>query len=354
MAEKEAAKSDDKKDKKAQPIIVKKIKKGGGHHGGAWKVAYADFVTAMMAFFLLLWLLNVTTDEQKNAISNYFDPTHPKISEAQSGAGGVMGGLSMAPQGAMATTVQNVTAAPPSSSVNQRTSQPESEQKRQETPANVNKSALEKAKEALRKEEEKRFKEAEKQIKAAIEADSELKQLAKNLLIDMTPEGLRIQIVDQDGRPMFALGSAEMFDYTKKLMQMVEKVIVKLPNEISIRGHTDSKPYAAGAKYTNWELSSDRANASRRELLTSGFPAPRINNVVGKADTDHLDAKNPGGAINRRVSVILLKEELTNPDFEAKAAEEVKNLPEDVKNAPAAPGVPVGTFRKTQGNVEFP
>jgi chemotaxis protein MotB len=109
-----------KDDKTKQPIIIKRIKKGGGHHGGAWKVAYADFVTAMMAFFLLLWLLNVTTEEQKNAISNYFDPTHPKVSQSDSGAGGVLGGLSMAPQGAMATTVQPVTAAPPSSSVNKR------------------------------------------------------------------------------------------------------------------------------------------------------------------------------------------------------------------------------------------
>lgn len=341
--------------KEDQAIFVKKIIKKGGHHGGAWKVAYADFVTAMMAFFLLLWLLNVTTDEQKNAISNYFDPTHPKVSESQSGAGGVMGGLSMSTQGSMATNVQNVTAAPPASSVNQRTAQPESPEKQaQQRPSNVNKSALEKAKQELRKQEEKRFKEAEKSIKAAIESDAELKQLAKNLIIDMTPEGLRIQIVDQDGRPMFALGSAEMFDYTKKLIAAVSKAITKLPNEISIRGHTDSAPYAAGAKYTNWELSSDRANSSRRELLANNFPAPRINNVVGKADTDHIDTKNPASAVNRRVSIILLKEELTSPKFEEKAAEVAKTMGDQPESPPAVPGIPVGTFKKTQGNVEFP
>jgi chemotaxis protein MotB len=351
----EAAKPDDKKDKKDQAIFVKKIIKKGGHHGGAWKVAYADFVTAMMAFFLLLWLLNVTTDEQKNAISNYFDPTHPKVSQAESGAGGVMGGLSMAPQGSMATNVQNISAAPPSSSVNQRTPQPQSPEQRQDVRDNVNKSALEKAKQELRKQEEQRFKDAERQIKEAIQQDPELAALSKNLMIDMTPEGLRIQVIDQEGKPMFALGSAEMFDYTKKLMAMVTKVIVKLPNEISIRGHTDSKPYAEGAKYTNWELSSDRANASRREVLTDGFPVARINNVVGKADTDHLDTKNPTSATNRRVSIILLKEELTNPKFEEKAAEEAKNLPEGSQNVPpATPAIPIGTFKKTQGNIEFP
>lgn len=345
-----AAKPDDKS---KQPIIIKRIKKGGGHHGGAWKVAYADFVTAMMAFFLLLWLLNVTTDEQKNAISNYFDPTHPKVSEAQSGAGGVMGGLSMAPQGAMATTVQNVTAAPPASSVNQRTSQPETAEKVSKVQSNVNKSALEKAKQELRKEEEKRFKEAEKKIKEAMQKDPELAALAKNLLIDMTPEGLRIQVVDSEGKPMFASGSAEMYDYTKKLLEQVTKVIMGLPNETSIRGHTDSVPYPAGATYTNWELSSDRANASRRIILGGGMPMTRVNNVVGKADTDHLNPKDPADPRNRRISIILLKEELTNPDFLKKAEEKAQDMPESAA-PPADPGVPVGTFRKTQGNVEFP
>src|SRR5688572_12557822 len=208
----------------------------------------------------------------------------------------------------------------------------------------------------MRKEEERRFKEAEKQIKEAIEADPQLKELAKNLIIDMTPEGLRIQIVDSEGKPMFASGSAEMYDYTKKLIVQVEKVIATLPNEISIRGHTDSVPYAAGAKYTNWELSSDRANSSRRVMLEAGLPSTRINNVVGKADTDHLVPDKPTDAKNRRISIILLKEELTNPDFDKKAAEEAEmlddsTLPED---QPQVPQIPIGTFKKTPGKVEFP
>jgi chemotaxis protein MotB len=343
------AKKDD--DKSKQPIIVKRIKKGGGHHGGAWKVAYADFVTAMMAFFLLLWLLNVTTEEQKNAISNYFDPTHPKVSEAMSGAGGVLGGLSMAPQGAMATAVQPVTS-PPASGVNKRTS--DKNTKDENALNNVTRKAIEKAKAELRKQEEARFKEAEKKIKEAIEANPELKELAKNLLIDMTPEGLRIQIVDSEGKPMFASGSAEMYDYTQKLIVQVEKVIQTMPNEISIRGHTDSVPYAAGAKYTNWELSSDRANSSRRVMLEAGLPATRINNVVGKADTDHLVPDKPSDAKNRRISIILLKEELTNPDFDKKAAEEAESAGPSTETEPDVPEVPVGTFRKTPGKVEFP
>ena len=344
----EAKKEDDKS---KQPIIVKRIKKGGGHHGGAWKVAYADFVTAMMAFFLLLWLLNVTTEEQKNSISNYFDHTHPKVSQAQSGAGGVLGGLSVAPQGAMATTAQPVTS-PPASGVNKRSS--DKDPKDENTLSNVSRKAIEKAKAELRKQEEARFKEAEKKIKDAIEANPELKELSKNLIIDMTAEGLRIQIVDSEGKPMFASGSAEMFDYTRKLLIQVEQVVQAMPNELSIRGHTDSTPYAAGAKYTNWELSSDRANSSRRVMLEAGLPTTRVNNVVGKADTDHIVPDKPTDAKNRRISIILLKEELTNPDFDKKAAEEAENMGDTTLPEDRAPETPVGTFKKTPGKVEFP
>jgi chemotaxis protein MotB len=220
---------------------------------------------------------------------------------------------------------------------------------------NVSRKALEKAKQQLRKEEQARFKEAEKKIKEAIEANPELKALAKNLLVDMTPEGLRIQIVDSEGKPMFDSGSAQMYDYTQKLLEQVGIVVKTLPNEISIRGHTDSVPYAAGAKYTNWELSADRANAARRLMLDNGLPQARINNVVGKADTDHLVPDKPTDAKNRRISIILLKEELTNPDFDKHAAEEAEAAGDDAADdMPEMPEIPVGTFRKTPGKVEFP
>jgi chemotaxis protein MotB len=353
MAE-DSKKDKPKEEEKSQPIIIKKINKGGGHHGGAWKVAYADFVTAMMAFFLLLWLLNVSTDEQLNAISNYFDPTHPKVSKDTSGAGGVMGGLSMSPQGAMATNVQTISSARPSgSAVNNKSASKSTEGK------DSKEMALEKAKEMMRKEEEKKFKEAQDKIKQAIESDPELKELSKNLLVDMTPEGLRIQIVDQEGKPMFASGSARMFDKTAQLIKKVSEVIKAMPNEISIRGHTDSVPYGPGAEYTNWELSSDRANATRRVMLESALPQERLNNVVGKADTDHLVPDKPNDPTNRRISIILLKEELTNPDYDkdAEAVVEDQGLLEDFEGDDGSSGAaqqPIGTFQKTPGSVEFP
>lgn len=321
-----------------QPIIIKKIKKGGGHHGGAWKVAYADFVTAMMAFFLLLWLLNVTTDEQRNAISNYFDPTHPKVSNSESGAGGVLGGLSMSPQGSMATMAQPVTTPPPSPTA-PRSGQMNSQQ--------------EAAKQKKRKEEEAKFKQAERELKRKIENSPELKGLSQNLLIDMTPEGLRIQIIDREGEPMFPSGSAQMYQKTQELLSAITNVITPLENEISVRGHTDSAPYGAGANYTNWELSADRANASRRVILDTDFPPDRMNNVMGKADTELLIADNPTDARNRRITIILLREELTNPEnyenLDEVSSEDDNGAIEENNNQ-----VPVGTFRKTPGKVEFP
>jgi chemotaxis protein MotB len=347
--------------KVVQPIIVKRIKKGGGHHGGAWKVAYADFVTAMMAFFLLLWLLNVTTDEEKNAISNYFDPTHPKVSMAESGAGGVLGGLSAATEGAMVSTVQPINSPPPqASALNNR--QTKEDPKLQPKKKSAQEIAKEKAKEKLKKQEEARMKEAQDALKKAIEQSPELKDMKDNLLIDMTPEGLRIQVIDQEGKPMFPSGSAQMFDKTKLLMQKVNEIIKPQPNELSIRGHTDSVPYGPDAAYTNWELSADRANSSRRVMLEHGMAAERFHDVVGKSDTEPLVPEDPKAAKNRRISIILLKEELTNPDYAKKVEEaaegEISEEPTDSEESgeaePQGNFPKVGTFRKTPGAVEFP
>lgn len=346
----------------AQPIIIKRIKKGGGHHGGAWKVAYADFVTAMMAFFLLLWLLNVTTDEQKNAISNYFDPTHPKVSQAESGAGGVLGGLSMAPKGAMVSNVQPIVTPQVSGSAINNRKKDEQDPKLSQKSKTGGDTTLEKAKEIMRKAEQERMKNIEEALKKAMEENPELRKLRDNLLIDMTPEGLRIQIVDQEGNPMFPSGSAKMYEKTERLLRKVGDIIRNQSNRISIRGHTDSVPYGRDANYTNWELSADRANSSRRVLLAGGYPAEKVHNVVGKSDTEHLDAKDPKAARNRRISVILLKEELTDPDYEKKAAQKAQEIQPDTapamegeEGADQPPGFPkVGTFRKTQGAIEFP
>lgn len=303
-----------------QPIIIKKVKKGGGgHHGGAWKVAYADFVTAMMAFFLLLWLLNVTTSEEKTAISNYFDPTHPKISQSESGSGGVLGGMSVSPDGAMVTNVQPITNPPPvpQQQKTQSGQQESGEDKIDgrevdlEAMTELEKQNLEKQ---LQEVENERFKEAMQQIQEEIQKNPELAKLSDHLLMDITPEGLRIQIVDQEGRSMFAIGSAEMFPFMKELIGKVADVIETLPNQISIRGHTDGVQYAPGATYNNWDLSADRAQSSRRALTEFGFPVERIQNVVGKADREHLIPEDPLSPQNRRISLILLRDRLTREE----------------------------------------
>lgn len=322
------------KEEEKQPIIIKKIKKGGGgHHGGAWKVAYADFVTAMMAFFLLLWLLNATTEEQKIGISNYFDPTPMKISEPQSGSGGVMGGTTVTPDGAKKADTESILAEPRPLTV------PDQEG------GEVEDAEDEALKREMEAREEERFKEAEEELKQAIESFPELKPFAKNLMIDRTPEGLRIQIVDQDGSSMFPSGSAFMYEKTTALLQKIAQVVQKMPNKISVRGHTDGAAYSAGdAGYNNWDLSADRANASRRVLSDAGVPAERLYNVVGKADTDHLFPEAPLDPRNRRISIILLKDSLVKAAEKKDIEADKATVPE--KNSP--------DISQSQGDVAFP
>ncbi|MEH6402705.1 MAG: flagellar motor protein MotB [Sneathiella sp.] len=281
-------------------IIVKKVKKvAGGHHGGAWKVAYADFVTAMMAFFLLLWLLNVTDSVQKQGISDYFAPTVVS-SSSESGAGGILGGTSMQTEGAMKsnTGVPSVTSSitpPDEGKKDDADSDGQSEIDEAEFLARL--AAIEDAS----------FEDAKDQIKQAINADPELDGLADNIIIDMTPEGLRIQIVDQYDESMFKSGSSTITARVKRLIGKIAKAIENLPNGLSISGHTDSSGFA-GNSYTNWELSSDRANASRRALITSGLDPERIQRISGKADQDPMIEDDPSNPGNRRISIILLRE----------------------------------------------
>ena len=325
----------DKQDE-LQPIIVKKIKKGGhGHHGGAWKVAYADFVTAMMAFFLLLWLLSVTTEVQKEGIADYFT-SNPAITRSESGASGLLAGTTVAIDGAMTSTKQELMHKPQTQTPALR---PGSIPPRKETDISD-----ERFEQERRKRESENFKKAEAALKKAIKATPELKEMSSALKVDMTPEGLRIQIVDQEGKPLFASGSAAPLQHTKDLLRKVAEIIQKLPNEISVRGHTDSVPYGQGAVYTNWELSADRANASRRELLNGGLPSARLNNVVGKADTDHLFPDTPRDGRNRRISIILLHEGLTTTEGANKSDRAVKRQ-ESIKEE---------LYQRTEGKVEFP
>ena len=289
-------------DEKPPIIVIKKVKKiSGGHHGGAWKVAYADFVTAMMAFFLLLWLLNVTTDEQKALISSYFSPADPRVAQSMSGSGGVLGGLTMSSEGALTSQQDPVSSHPSTPAAAMGTEGAEVDV------ASESKSAEEVMAE---KAEERSFKETADALKQALMTSPELKELAQHLLVDMTPEGLRIQIVDQEGKPMFELGRATPLPAARQLMLLIAKTVVDLPNRISVRGHTDARPYGDGAAYTNWELSSDRANASRRILIEGGLDIERIENVQGKADREHLVPDEPNSARNRRISVVLLKQSI--------------------------------------------
>ena len=326
------------------PIIVIKKKKGGGHahHGGAWKVAYADFVTAMMAFFLLLWLLNATTEEQRIGIANYFAPS--VAPDSSSGSNGVMGGQTVTTDGAMvaenstpSVTVEIDTppaetdgsdggaaaanaadasaamAAAQNNSANQAASPGQQQAAQQTATAQQPDSSDQEAQKLLKELEDEQFRQAEHQLRQAIQQVPDLKTLAQNLIIDRTPEGMRIQLVDQDRISMFASGSAKMEDYTKKLLDLVAQVVARMPNKISISGHTDSTPYQSDNGYSNWELSADRANASRRELLAAGLSPDRIANVVGKADTDPLLPDDPSSPRNRRLSIVLLHEQQPQP-----------------------------------------
>ncbi len=285
-----------------QTIIIKKIKKGGhGHHGGAWKVAYADFVTAMMAFFLLLWLLNSVTQEQLEGISNYFAPA--SIAETTSGAGGVLGGTSITQtEGAMNSPMS-------SSEVTVDLPPPRAGSGLQESEETAETEVTEDdAAEVLRKKEQEQFENAEEELHKTIESMPQLKQLVNSLLVDNTDEGMRIQIVDQDGLAMFPRGSAKMYLHTRRVLELVAGVINKMPQKVAISGHTDSVKFSGGAgDYTNWELSADRANAARRALIELGVDPARLARVVGRAATEPLLKDNPKDAKNRRISIVLLR-----------------------------------------------
>ncbi len=287
--------------------IVYKKKKGGhaAHHGGAWKVAYADFVTAMMAFFLLLWLLNVTTDEQKKGIADYFAPQ--TVSRSDNGSGGILGGTTISSIGAKtddrASPKVIIEMSPPPQ---RRPANEEIDGGGEGRQQEMTDEELEKK---LAEKEQKAFQQAEQMLRQAIQDTPEIADLAKNLIVDNTPEGLRIQLVDQDRQSMFPAGSADLLPPTKALLAKISQVVAKLPNQISITGHTDSIPYRnAVAGYGNWELSTDRANASRRGLIESGLEAARVAYVTGKADKEPLIPENPELPSNRRISIVLLRE----------------------------------------------
>lgn len=278
---------------KKQPIIVKKINHGEhGHHGGSWKVAFADFAVAMMAFFLLLWLLGGTSDEEKAALSEYFrNPSAVEgaaLTPAPSSAPG--------PGGASTSLIQFNT-------VSQMKEQDKEKDEDFRQPVE-SEEAQQRKQEAL--EERERLEDLMQALQKAIEQSQALEPFKDQLLIDITPEGLRIQIVDKANRPMFDSGKADLKYYTVDILFELAKFIREMPNRVSITGHTDGAPFVGRDDYSNWELSSDRANAARRALVDGSMAQAQIGRVVGLADSTLFDKTNPYNPINRRISIIVM------------------------------------------------
>lgn len=317
-------------------IIIRRKKKGrghAGHHGGAWKVAYADFVTAMMSFFLLLWLLNVTTDIERKGIADYFAPA--SVSRSESGAGGVFGGQTITVNGAEISngtppTTQDVTIPTagqgqqgdedvPGQSQNSSAAQTATQDTSQDSKNNASSTTpLSKEDQAMveaMKKEETGFKQAEDMLRQAILANPDLKSFANQIVIDRTPEGLRIQIIDRDKFSMFPSGGATPYEKARDLLILIGRVIARLPNNISVTGHTDGTPFTAGSSRDNWTLSTERANISRAYLVQAGVDDKRIARVVGLADREPFVPNDPKDPRNRRISIVLLRQAIPPVDI---------------------------------------
>ncbi len=273
-----------------QPIVVKRIKKGdGGAHGGAWKLAYADFMTAMMAFFLLMWLLGSTSAGDLKGIAEFFQ--NP-LKAAMQGGDGTGDSSSVIPGGGedLSRAVGQVRRG---ATEGRRTKDPTTGAGQAEYEAELR--------------ERGRLLDLKAKLEAIIEADDILRILKHQILIDVIPEGLRIQLLDEQNRPMFNLSSAELQPYARTLLREIGRALNDVPNRLSLSGHTDASRYAGGERgFSNWELSANRANASRRELIAGGMIPDKVVRVVGLADTMPFDAANPHDASNRRISIIVL------------------------------------------------
>ncbi|HNK04742.1 MAG TPA: flagellar motor protein MotB, partial [Accumulibacter sp.] len=275
-----------------RPIIIKRVKKvAGGHHGGAWKIAYADFVTAMMAFFLLMWLLGSTASGDLKGIAEFFQ--NPLKIAAQGGSG--TGDSSSVLKGGgkdLTRSAGQVKAGDIEAKSKQLT---------------VKETNAESARKVFEQQERLMLGELKESIEKLIESNPALKQFKSQLLLDITSEGLRIQIVDEQNRPMFDTSSAEVKPYTKVILREIGKVLNAVPSRISLAGHTDAAQFGGGEKgFSNWELSANRANASRRELIAGGMDEHKVLRVVGLASTVLLDKNDPLSSVNRRISIVVL------------------------------------------------
>ncbi len=326
-----------------QPIVIKRIKKGGhGHHGGAWKVAYADFVTAMMAFFLLLWLLNTTTPEQKLGLAEYFTPT---IGIKDSMGIGFKGGIKQSEEGrskndltAVGLVVGQTKQGPQPGPPNPDTQEPkESAEDTGDAPPKPQSQA-----------DSEQFSETTQEIKQALQQNEELKEYQSNVVIQETPEGLKIDVIDDPKRPMFVPGGAVLTDTGKKILDSMAAMIIKTPNNITINGHTDAAGATQNPQYTIWELSADRALAARRFMSTTQLEAERVTRIVAMADKELLVPQEPTSPRNRRITILLQRGSyfrdpkltpttrtiLSVPDATMKKQE---NQPDAVTSSPTTP-----------------
>lgn len=281
-------------DANKRPIVIKRIKKvAGGAHGGAWKIAYADFVTAMMAFFLLMWLLGSTTSGDLKGIAEYFS-TPLKV--ALSGGSGSGDATSILTGGGQVITrtagqVKSGENPPDKKKINENVSEQQ-------------------ALRLAREKEAKKLQELKAGIERVIQGNPSLQKFKKQILLDITTEGLRIQIVDEQNRAMFQTGSAQLEPYTKEILHEIGRMLNDVPNKISLSGHTDAAAYSAGGKgYSNWELSADRANASRRELILGGMAEDKIVRVVGLSSAVLFNKEDPLSPSNRRISMIVMNKQ---------------------------------------------
>ena len=278
-------------EKKLQPIIIKRIKKGGhAVHGGAWKIAYADFVTAMMAFFLLMWLLGSTAKGDLQGIADYFNSP---LKVAMAGGDGAGSSSSIIPGGGNDLSKVHGQVRRSDSTQNKRTRMT-AEQMRAE----------------MARQDEARIKALQAKIDAVITANTLLNEYKSQIRMDVTPDGLQIQLVDSQNRPMFDSGSALVKPYMRDILRGIGSSLIEVENRISLAGHTDAVPYSNSERgYSNWELSADRANASRRELVAAGMPDAKLARVVGLAASDLLEPDNPKAPANRRITITVLTRE---------------------------------------------
>ena len=302
--------------KKLQPIIIKRIKKSGhAAHGGAWKIAYADFVTAMMAFFLLMWLLGSTSEGDKKGIADYFASPLKVAMRGGSGSGDSShvirgGGEDLTRTGGQV--------------------------KRGDVDSERSTINLHQLKDQQRRAEVARLESLKRKVQERLDQNSKLAGLNAQIRLDMTMDGLRIQIVDQEQRPMFASGSAVVQPYMRELLREVGSVLAEVPNRLTLEGHTDAVPFSGQAEgrergYSNWELSADRANASRRELLAGGLPEEQVLRVLGLAASNPFDRTDATAPTNRRISIIVMTRDAEDEVFRAGA-----NQPSETEAAPPA------------------